>query len=537
MSIGRLLSVTLLLAVGGVAPGLDQASGRTAAWQLTLRNRTLSAGAKDDFEVTLRKAEWDPKQTAIIVCDMWDSHHCYNAVKRVTEIAPRMNLVLEKARGQGSLIIHAPSSCMTPYKDHPGRKRAQDAPQAANLPKDIGTWCTKIPSEEKGIYPIDQGDGGCDTEPQAQAEWEAKLKAMGRNPKAPWLSEIDVLKIHDSDVISDSGVEIWNVLEQRGIRNIILVGVHTNMCVLGRPFGLRQLAKNGKNVVLMRDMTDTMYNPKQWPYVAHFQGTELIIQHIEKYVCPTITSDQILGGSPFRFKEDVRPKLVVAIAESEYETTKTLPPLVQRLFVDQLGFEATILFGDNKTMELPGFADAVAKADLVLLSIRRLAPLPKDLEALKKYLDAGKPLMGIRTSCHAFDAKGKFPQGHAEWVTFDPDVIGGHYTGHHPAGSVTTIDMAPASGKDHAVLTGIKTPLQSNGSLYKTAPLGRTATPLLVGSIPGQKAEPVAWLNACKQAKVFYTSLGCPEDFDNPQFALLLHNAARWCTGMRVGKE
>ena len=33
------------------------------------------------------------------------------------------------------------------------------------------------------------------------------------------------------------------------------------MCVLGRPFGLRQMAKNGKNVVLMRDMTDTMYNP------------------------------------------------------------------------------------------------------------------------------------------------------------------------------------------------------------------------------------------------------------------------------------
>ena len=64
-----------------------------------------------------------------------------------------------------------------------------------------------------------------------------------------------------SDAISDSGVEIWNLLEERGINNVILLGVHTNMCVLGRPFGLRQMAKNGKNVVLMRDMTDTMYNP------------------------------------------------------------------------------------------------------------------------------------------------------------------------------------------------------------------------------------------------------------------------------------
>ena len=91
---------------------------------------------------------------------------------------------------------------------------------------------------------------------------------MGRNPKAPWKSECDVLKMDDHDAVSDSGVEIWNLLEERGINNVILMGVHTNMCVLGRPFGLRQLAKNGKNVVLMRDMTDTMYNPRAGPTSA-----------------------------------------------------------------------------------------------------------------------------------------------------------------------------------------------------------------------------------------------------------------------------
>jgi nicotinamidase-related amidase len=128
---------------------------------------------------------------------------------------------------------------------------------------------------------------------------------MGRNPKAPWKKQHDGIKIHDQDAISDSGVEIWNLLENRGINNVILLGVHTNMCVLGRPFGLRQMAKNGKNVVLMRDMTDTMYNPQKSPFVSHFKGTELIVEHIEKYVCRTITSDQIIGGKPFRFKGDV----------------------------------------------------------------------------------------------------------------------------------------------------------------------------------------------------------------------------------------
>jgi nicotinamidase-related amidase len=280
------------------------AQEKTPALKLTLRSRVVSAKDPEKFEVVTREEQWQPQKTAIIVCDMWDSHHCYNAVKRVEELAPRMNELLEKARSQGVLIIHAPSSCMEPYKDHPARKRAQAAAKAADLPIDIAKWCYKIPSEEKGKYPIDQTDGGEDDDPKVHAEWQAKLKAMGLNPRAPWKTQYHVLKIYDEDAISDSGVEIWNLLTERGINNVILVGVHTNMCVLGRPFGLRQLAKNGKNVVLMRDMTDTMYNPARWPYVSHFRGTDLIVEHIEKFVCPTVTSDQVLGGQPFRFKGD-----------------------------------------------------------------------------------------------------------------------------------------------------------------------------------------------------------------------------------------
>jgi hypothetical protein len=73
------------------------------------------------------------------------------------------------------------------------------------------------------------------------------------------------------------------------------------MCVLGRPFGLRQLSKNGMNVVLMRDLTDSMYNPRSWPHVSHLEGNALIIAHIERHICPTMTSDQFIGGIPFKF--------------------------------------------------------------------------------------------------------------------------------------------------------------------------------------------------------------------------------------------
>ena len=76
------------------------------------------------------------------------------------------------------------------------------------------------------------------------------------------------------------------------------------MCVLGRPFSIRQMVYQGQNVLLMRDLTDTMYNPKQRPFVSHFRGTDLIVDHIERYWCPTITSSDFLAEAPFVFRED-----------------------------------------------------------------------------------------------------------------------------------------------------------------------------------------------------------------------------------------
>ncbi|MDA7676778.1 isochorismatase family protein [bacterium] len=54
-------------------------------------------------------------------------------------------------------------------------------------------------------------------------------------------------------------------MKQRGITNVIILGVHTNMCVLGRPFSIRQMVYQGQNVALVRDLTDTMYNPRSSP--------------------------------------------------------------------------------------------------------------------------------------------------------------------------------------------------------------------------------------------------------------------------------
>ncbi|WP_395716966.1 SGNH/GDSL hydrolase family protein [Prosthecobacter sp.] len=288
---------------------------------LTLQSRTATN------RPTLVKEQWLPSRTAIIVCDMWDLHHCKNAVIREGEMAPRFNEVLEKARKEGVFIIHAPSSCMKPYEGTPARERAKSAPPAARLPDHIADWCKQIPSEELNVYPLDQTDGGEDDDPQEHTKWAAELTAKGLNPKAPWTKQIDTLRIdQERDAISDSGVEIWNLLESKNIDNVILMGVHLNMCVSGRPFGLRQMGKNGKHVVLMRDMTDTMYNPARWPFLSHVQGTARFVEHVERLICPTITSDQFIGGKPFAFSDATAGKKRLQIILLGDSTTEASIP-------------------------------------------------------------------------------------------------------------------------------------------------------------------------------------------------------------------
>lgn len=529
MFTGRsLFCMAWLTWLGCLATSVSLAAAPNDSLTVRKRSRVDEAGR---YIVKEQLETWSLAQTAVIVCDMWDAHHCLNAVRRVEEMAPRMNEVLKAARSRGALIIHAPSSCMEPYESHPGRKLAKDAPTAANLPSDIGQWCRQIPSEEAAQYPIDQTDGGEDDDPTEHRLWHERLAGMGRNPKSPWKRQYDVLEIHGQDAISDSGVEIWNLLEQRGIRNVVLLGVHTNMCVLGRPFGLRQMAKNGKNVVLMRDMTDTMYNPQRAPYVTHFMGTDRIVEHIEKYVCPTITSVELLGGEPFRFRDD-RRHIVMMIGEDEYKTETTLPAFAQS-DLEPHGFKVTIVHSsaDDKN-QFPGIVEALAQADLLLVSVRRRTPPQAQLDAVRAHLAAGKPLVGIRTASHAFSLRANQPpaEGNGAWLDFDPQILGGRYVGHHGEGPRVAVSVASGAAS-HPILVGIDVnALVGVGSLYKAAPLEPSTTPVLMGTIPDKPTEPLAWTNQPRAggSRVFYTSLGHPGDFENAAFRKLLRNALCW---------
>ena len=476
--------------------------------------------------------KWKPAETAVIVCDMWDLHHCKNAVDRVAQMSPRMNALLKAARERGSLIVHAPSSCMEFYKEHPARQRAQSAPKASNVPAGIDQWMTWLNErEEKAGYPIDHSDGGEDDDPQEHAVWAKKLENMGRNPRAPWKRQVKTLEIDETkDAITDNGTENWNLLESQGVKNVILLGVHTNMCVLGRPFGLRQMAKNGKNVVLMRDLTDTMYNPKMAPRVSHFEGTDLVVEHIEKYVCPTVTSDQILGGAPYRFTTDPRRHVVFLIGEREYRSRETLPVFAAKHLSSK--FRCTFVFADAEGKERNRFRgiEAVKDADVLFVSVRRRALPEEDLKLIREHVEAGKPVVGIRTASHAFSLRGKSaPEGHAVWEEWDAEVIGGSYSGHHGNKFRTKVrSLAGAAtflGKEKLLS------FESGGSLYINTPTRPGQKVLLMGGVEGvERDEPLAWTFRRRDGgRTFYTSLGHVSDFEQAGFNEMLARAVAWC--------
>jgi nicotinamidase-related amidase len=262
-----------------------------APLKLNLHRLVEKAHGSGEWREVEQRAQWKPQQTAVIICDMWDRHWCQGATARVAEMAPRMNQMIGALRERGVLIIHCPSDTMKFYEGTPGRKLAQAAPPVnARVP--LQGWCNLDKVKEPGL-PIDDSDGGCDDQPQC-------------SQGSPWRRQIATIEIRDGDAITDSA-EAYNLMRQRGITNVIVLGVHQNMCVLGRPFSIRQMVYQGQNVVLVGDLTDSMYNSRSQPRVDHFTGNDLVRWHIEKYWCPTITSDQILGGRPFRFAADTKP--------------------------------------------------------------------------------------------------------------------------------------------------------------------------------------------------------------------------------------
>jgi nicotinamidase-related amidase len=284
---GTLNSRPLAFAVDYGANGfmLSDRMHRVIAKPISLRSRS-----DDNKPIVTTRHDWNPARIAVVICDMWNTTPCVSAARRVVKMAPRINEVAARLRHEGALIVHAPTSCMEYYDGTPARERARQAPRVASpVPVDWNEWNAL---REAPLSPALAEDTPCSCEPGEPCTESGK--------PSPWTRQIESIEILPTDAVTDDGDELYALLAGRTIDDVVVMGVHLNRCVLGRPYGIRQLVYWEKRPVLCRDLTDSYHRDLR----GHLAGNEEMIAHVERYWCPTVTSDQLVGGAPFQFRSN-----------------------------------------------------------------------------------------------------------------------------------------------------------------------------------------------------------------------------------------
>jgi type 1 glutamine amidotransferase len=236
--------------------------------------------------------------------------------------------------------------------------------------------------------------------------------------------------------------------------------------------------------------------------------------------------------------DDARPRVLFMIGEQEYNTNKTLPAFAAKELTPR-GVDCVFVHADADDPDNFAGIEQLRDADLLVLSVRRRTLPEAQLAVVREYLAAGRPLVGIRTASHPFDRKRRPDEGKADWPLFDDDVLGMDYQGHYankPPNDPATLITPLTAQADHAILRNVTgDEFRVTSHLYKNRDAAKSVTVLMTGHIAGRDVlEPVAWTNTYEGGRVFYTSLGNPEDFEKPAFRTMLTNAVFWGLGPGV---
>ena len=246
---------------------------------------------------------------------------------------------------------------------------------------------------------------------------------------------------------------------------------------------------------------------------------------------------------------DKKPLVVFVAGDHEYSGEATLPILAAEL-EKNYGMRTKVISAypnQNSEENIPGL-EALREADLAVFFLR-WRRLPKEqVDYIDEYLKSGKPVMGFRTSSHAFN----YPKGHEleSWNAFGERAFGSppgwggaakhsHY-GHE---STTDVTIVPAAAR-HPILTGVDPEFHVSSWLYRVLPdfpkkgaewllMGKSVNPNATPAID----QPVAWTwKNPEGARVFFTTIGHPEDFQVEAFQRLVVNAIHWELGKPVPK-
>ena len=244
-----------------------------------------------------------------------------------------------------------------------------------------------------------------------------------------------------------------------------------------------------------------------------------------------------------------KPLVVFVTGDHEYSSEATMP-LVAAELEKNYGMRTVVLKSSpdqNAEENIPGL-EILEEADLAVFFLR-WRRLPADqLKFIDDYLNSGKPRMGFRTTTHSFN----YPKGHEleKWNAFGEMAFGAppgwggpanhtHY-GHESSTDVSVI----AEAAKHPVLTGVDKSFHVNSWLYKVLPdyPVKGTTWLLMGKSVNPNAaaidNPVAWTwQTESRQRIFFTTMGHPEDFQQEAVQRLTINAIHWTLGMPVPKK
>lgn len=224
-----------------------------------------------------------------------------------------------------------------------------------------------------------------------------------------------------------------------------------------------------------------------------------------------------------REKAARKPVVLFLSGETEYRSEATLTRLAEEC-ESRHGMRCKVMTPASKR-DFDGL-DSLEDADLAVLFLNSLALPPAQLAHFRAYLGSNKPLVALRTTTHAFDT----------WKEFGPEVLGAGWQYDYGSQSSTDVAVIPAAAA-HPILQGVPKQFRVRAPLYHVLPLSSSVTPLLLGTVAGESSRPervpnpVAWTRSYKSARVFYTSLGHPEDFDVAAFRTLLANGIHWALG------
>lgn len=234
-----------------------------------------------------------------------------------------------------------------------------------------------------------------------------------------------------------------------------------------------------------------------------------------------------------RKRKDSKIVFLITKDPDNYEADITIPKFVKQL-TNKYEYQVNVLLGGGERTKYSfSDTDVIKKADLLIVFSRRIALPQEQMMAIKNHIARGKPLIGIRTANHAFTLFEKeLPyEGFESWKDFVPDILGCENRGYGPVGPGINVSVVMENSQ-HPILQGFKNPKwNSNGNIYLVAPLLDTNAKVLLIGESADHVEPIAWTRKEDKSKIFYTSLGHPDDFESYEFKTLLTNAINWALG------